>query len=192
MHTLICARCGAEFQHKNANVKTCSEKCRKARKRDQDILCKSGRSRTGQIEKCRYCGKSYTVEGTTQAFCSPKCRKANENRLKRAQAKTVPATCIICGCGFLTSKNSKSKTCGPVCLTKYKSALTSERELKRKLEAGASIAGLFSMPCPWAMPGKLGPGPEGVSWYSAQADPMTRGVWLEGNLETVRAKECAA
>lgn len=77
MHTLICARCGAEFQHKNANVKTCSEKCRKARKRDQDILCKSGRSRTGQIEKCRYCGKSYIVEGTTQAFCSPKCRKAN-------------------------------------------------------------------------------------------------------------------
>lgn len=49
-----------------------------------------------------------------------------------------------------------------------------------------------SIPCPWATPGKLGLGPEGVSWYSAQADPMTRGVWLEGNLETVRAKEVAA
>lgn len=192
MHTLTCARCGKEFQHENANVLTCSESCRKARKRDQDIRCKAGKGRTGQIATCKYCGKKFTVLGTTQKFCSQKCRKANENRLKRAQAKTVPATCIICGRGFLTSKNAKSKTCGPVCLTKYKSALTSERELKRKLEAGASIAGLFSMPCPWATPGNLGPGPEGVSWYSAQADPMTRGVWLTGNLETVRAKEVAA
>lgn len=189
MHALKCAHCGAKFEHKNPNVRVCSEKCRKARKRNQDIICKSGRSRIGHMEKCRYCGKQFMVAGTTQAFCSQKCRKANENRLKRAQDKTVPATCIICGCGFLASKNSKSKTCGAVCLTKYKSALTSERELKRKLEGGASIAGLFSMPCPWATPGKLGPGPEGSSWYSAQADPMTMGVWLTGNLETVRANE---
>jgi hypothetical protein len=48
------------------------------------------------------------------------------------------------------------------------------------------------MPCPWGTPGKLGAGPEGVSWYSAQADPMTRGIWMSGNLETVRARECAA
>lgn len=192
MHTLKCAHCGAKFEHKNPNVRVCSDKCRKARKRNQDIICKSGRSRIGHVEKCRYCGKQFMVNGTTQAFCSEKCRKANANRLYRAQEKTVPAVCIICGENFLTSKNSKSKTCGPVCLTKYKSALTTERELKRKLEAGASIAGLFSMPCPWATPGKLGPGPEGVSWYSAQADPMTRGVWLTGNVETVRDKEVAA
>lgn len=43
-----------------------------------------------------------------------------------------------------------------------------------------------AMPCPWATPGKLDAPEVGVSWYSAQADPMTRGVWLEGNLETVR------
>lgn len=49
-----------------------------------------------------------------------------------------------------------------------------------------------TMPCPWSTPGKLEAGPEGVSWYSAQADPMTRGVWLTGNFETVRAKEVAA
>jgi hypothetical protein len=53
-------------------------------------------------------------------------------------------------------------------------------------------AGKFGMPCPWATPGKLGSGPEGVSWYSAQADPMTRGIWMTGNLETVRAREVAA
>ena len=48
------------------------------------------------------------------------------------------------------------------------------------------------MPCPWATPGKLDVPEPGVSWYSAQADPMTRGIWLEGNVETVKAKEKAA
>lgn len=192
MHALKCAHCGAKFEHKNPNVRVCSEKCRKARKRKQDIICKSGRSRIGHMEKCRYCGKQFMVAGTTQAFCSQKCRKANENRLKRAQDKTVPATCIICGCGFLTSKNSKSKTCGAGCLTKYKSALTSERELKRKLEAGASMMGLFSMPCPWAT-GKLDTLPPGVkTWDCGDMDPLTNrcepGVWVDVR----EIKECAA
>lgn len=183
MHTLKCAHCGTKFEHKNPNVRVCSEKCRKARKRNQDIICKSGRSRIGHMEKCRYCGKQFMVAGTTQAFCSQKCRKANENRLKRAQDKTVPATCIICGCGFLTSKNSKSKTCGPQCLTKYKSALTSERELKRKLEAGASMMGLFAIPCPWKT-GKLDTmPPEVTTWDCGQMDPLTNrmeaGVWVD-------------
>lgn len=192
MHTLICVRCGKEFQHENANVLTCSEACRKARKRDQDIICKSGRGNIGRIVKCAYCGKEYEVLGTTQKFCSQKCRKANENRLTKSKQKNVPATCVICGKSFLTSKNAKGKTCSPECLSRYKSILTTERERQKKAERATNAFGEYCMPCPWATPGKLGSGPVGVSWYSAQADPMTLGVWLTGNLETVRAKEVAA
>ena len=175
MFTLTCAHCGAEFQHKNGNVRVCSEKCRKARKRAQDIICKSGRTRIGHAEKCRYCGKQFMVNGTTQVFCSEKCRKANANRLHRAQEKKVPATCVICNCEFLTSKNSKSKTCGPTCLTKYKSALTTARELKRKMEACASANGASSMPCPWEA-GQLDTLPAEVkSWDCPEMDPFGAG-----------------
>jgi predicted nucleic acid-binding Zn ribbon protein len=192
MHTLICVRCGKEFQNENPLRMTCSEECRKARKRDQDIICKSGRGNIGRIVKCAYCGKEYEVTGTTQKFCSQKCRKANENRLTRSKQKNLPATCIVCGKAFMTNKNAKGKTCGPECLNKYKSLLTTERERQKRAAMETNAFGEYCMPCPWATPGKLGAGPEGVSWYSAQADPMTRGIWLTKNLETVRAKEVAA
>jgi len=192
MHTLICVRCGKEFQNENPLRLTCSEECRRARKRDQDIICKSGRGNIGKMVKCAYCGKDYEVAGTTQKFCSQRCRKANENRLASARAKTVKAVCVICGQDFMTSKNSTAKTCGPACLSQYKSILTTELERKKKAERMGGLTADFAMPCPWATPGKLGAGPEGVSWYSAQADPMTRGIWMSGNLETVRAREAAA
>ncbi len=190
MHTLICARCGKTFEHKNKLALTCSEKCRRARKRDQDVICKSGRGNIGNMVKCAYCGREYEVTGTTQKYCSVHCRKANDRRLCKARENTIPATCIICGSGFLTSKNSTAKTCGPACLTRYKSILTTERERKKKADALNNCEA--AMPCPWATPGKLGSGPEGVSWYSAQADPMTRGIWMSGNVETIKAREAAA
>ena len=189
MPRTICAHCGKEFQHENINVLTCSEACRKARKRNQDIRCKAGLGRTGQIAECRYCGKKYTVTGTTQKFCSNKCRKGQENRLKRNNARTLKATCIICGQDFMTSPNTKAKTCGGECLLKYRSTLALERNKKARASVLTNAWGEYCMPCPWSTPGKLGTGPEGVSWYSAQADPMTRGIWLEGNVETRREQQ---
>jgi len=91
---------------------------------------------------------------------------------------------------------SLAKTCGdPKCRNAHKRAV--ERLRAKKVAAVRHIKSndpvmISDMPCPWATPGKLGSGPEGVSWYSAQADPMTRGIWVTGNLETVRARECAA
>jgi hypothetical protein len=187
-----CIQCGEEFAHKNPNMRLCSEACRKVRKQRQDALCKSGHSRTGQIEACRYCGKKYVVNGTTQAFCSMKCRKANEARLKRAQAKTHPATCIICGSNFMTSRNAKSKTCGPECLTKYKSRLTTERAIAQRQAAGIAAPGEYCMPCPWDARILDYLPPEVESWASASMDPMTNrlDVIVRVNIQEIR--ECAA
>lgn len=175
MHKMTCAHCGTEFEHENKNVMLCSDACRKARKRDQDIRCKSGRSIVGQIFKCRYCGKKYEVTGTTQKFCSTRCRKGQENRLKRNNSRTLPATCIICGQGFMTSPNTKAKTCGNECLQKYRSALTRDRAAAQKMAGQTNAFGEFCMPCPWATH-KLDTLPPGVSsWDDPIMDPLSAG-----------------
>lgn len=172
MHTIKCVQCGATFESGSRLTKTCSDPCRKARKRDQNIICKSGRSRTGTIETCRYCGKRYEVTSASQAYCSQRCRKNAENRLKRAAARTVPATCVICGKGFMTSKNAKGKTCSPECLTRFKSALTTEREAKKKAER--LDIGEYNFRCPFS----IGAMKSGISEYPdygcAQIDPFGR------------------
>lgn len=174
MHKLKCAHCGAEFEHANKNVITCSEACRKARKRNQDIRCKAGKGRTGHMGKCAYCGKEYLIQGTTQRYCSNKCRKGQENRQKRLNARTLKTTCIICGQEFMTSVNTKAKTCGGACLQTYKAFLTRER-FKTQREIGADNM-LDSMPCPWAT-GKLDTLPVGVtSWDCADMDPLGCGT----------------
>ena len=192
MHKMTCAQCGTEFEHENKNVIVCSEKCRKARKRDQDIRCKSGHGRTGQIASCRYCGKKYTVNGTTQKFCSPKCRKGQENRLKRNNSRTLPATCIICGQGFLTSPNTKAKTCGGECLQKYRSMLTRDRIASQKMAGQTNAFGEFCMPCPWEA-GKLDTLPPGVaSWDCAEMDPLSGGFPMITFSVPSTAREVAA
>jgi hypothetical protein len=91
---------------------------------------------------------------------------------------------------------SLAKTCGdPKCRNAHKRAVERLRAKKvaavRHIKTSDPVV-ISDMPCPWATPGKLGSGPEGVSWYSAQADPMTLGIWMSGNLETVRARSVAA
>lgn len=176
MHTTICAHCGITFEHANANVMTCSEACRKARKRNQDIKCKAGRGRTGQIATCKYCGRKYTVMGTTQKFCSPKCRKAQENRLKRNNARTLKTTCIICGKDFMTSPNTKAKTCGGECLLKYRGMLATERAKKARETGSMNAFGEYCMPCPWQTH-KLDTLPLGVTtWDCPEMDPLGCGT----------------
>lgn len=186
-----CAYCGRMFENENRNVMTCSEECRKARKKEQDIRCKAGKGRVGQIISCRYCGKKFAVNGTTQKFCSPKCRKAQENRLKRNNARTLKATCIICGREFMTSPNTKAKTCGGECLLKYRSTLAIERAKKAREAGVVNAFGEFCMPCPWETH-KLDTLPPGVSsWDDPIMDPMgcgTAKVMLKFETEVERRK----
>jgi hypothetical protein len=161
---------------KPALALTCSDKCRLARKRDIDILNKRGKGRIGNVERCPQCLKNFVVNGATQKYCCAKCRKRSENDLFRAAAKTQPATCSICGAAFLTSKNSKAKTCSPECLGRLRSAQTTERERRKKAEGYASVFGEFGMSCPWKTPGKLDSAdlPDGVTtWACPEMDPMT-------------------
>lgn len=116
-----------------------------------------------------------------------------DGRVKQIAASTI--TLEVWGERIKTSKESVAKMRDVVCtyhekymdLASHAKNSAISNSLLEKNENLRSV-----MPCPWATPGKLGAGPEGVSWYSAQADPMTMGVWLTGNLETVRAKEVAA
>jgi hypothetical protein len=121
-----------------------------------------------------------------------KCRKANEARLKRAKAKTHPATCIICGSNFMTSKNAKSKTCGHVCLNKYKSKLITERELKKKMEGTINAFNEYCMPCPWEARSLDYLPPEVDSWASASMDPMTNRLDVVVRVNIQEIRECAA
>ena len=165
----------AKEEHENKNVITCSETCRKARKRNQDARCKAGLGRTGRVAKCAYCGKKYVVSGTTQKYCSPKCRKGQDNRNKRNNARTLATTCIICGKGFMTSPNTKAKTCGKDCLLKYRSDLTVERYKAQKAQGAMNAWNEYMMPCPWDTH-KLATLPPGVtSWSDPIMDPLSGG-----------------
>lgn len=190
MHTLTCVQCGAKFEHASPLALTCSHKCRLARKRNQDILAKSGRGRVGTIDVCPQCGKKYVVEGTTQRYCSLRCRRRKEGETARNAAKTKPARCIVCGRDFLTSKNSKAKTCGKDCLIRYKSILTTERERQKKADAMSNCE--TSMSCPWKS-GKLDTMPLGVaSWSDPVMDPMSGGFPMITFSVPSTAREVAA
>lgn len=95
-------------------------------------------------------------------------------------------------------RSGTSKTCGKLpCMRAHKRAMAQKQYVPARVKALPSAprptpSTEYCMPCPWSTPGKLDVPEPGVSWYSAQADPMTRGVWLEGNLETVKAKRRAA
>ena len=125
--------------------------------------------------KCAYCGKKYVVSGTSQKYCSPKCRKGQDNRNKRNNARTLATTCIICGCEFMTSPNTKAKTCGRDCLLKYRSELTAESYKAQKTQGGMNVWNEYIMPCPWES-GYMTDLPPGVTaWSDPQMDPMSGG-----------------
>jgi hypothetical protein len=118
-------------------------------------------------------------------------------REKAKDKDKAPSRGLCPYCGERPIKvTSLAKTCGaPKCRNVHKRAV--ERLRAKKVAAVHHIKSnealvISDMPCPWATPGKLGAGPEGVSWYSAQADPMTLGVWMSGNLETKQGVRRAA
>ena len=179
-----CIQCGKEFESFNQR-KTCSEACRKARKRDQDMRCKNGRGRVGTVAVCPICGKKFTVKGTTQKYCSDKCCGRARTLTGVNNKRTVPATCIICGKDFLTSQNAKAKTCSKECATKYRSQKL-RQSAQRSVEAAKPQPGPWQHPmrCPWEDGLFDTPPAYGVSWMSAEADPMSAGwdaggVWVE-------------
>jgi len=188
-----CIECGAMFDSVNER-KTCSDECRRIRKNrySSNAHKKNGkkcRGIIGSTAECKMCGAKFKVRGSKQVYCGSQCaKKARSIREKKASRRET--TCSICGTVFMSSTKSIAKTCSYTC-----TAESRRRSMLAHYEENDFVQRYTpsdAMPCPWATPGKLGSGPEGVSWYSAQADPMTRGIWMSGNLETVRAREVAA
>ena len=171
-----CAHCGKPFDSYNARM-TCSEECKRARKRMQDGKCRSGGGKLGNTGKCEVCGKKYAITGTMQKYCSQKCGKRARVLSGVDTVKRIPATCIICGKPFMTSKSSMAKTCGKECAAKYRTA---------QVKASANVESTATRPqdywrhemnCPWEYALFDTQPAHGASWYGAEADPMTNGAW---------------
>lgn len=59
-----CVICGKEFVHKNPRAMTCSDECRLAKKRADNM----------NVEQvCVYCGKKF-IGSVSQTYCSDECR----------------------------------------------------------------------------------------------------------------------
>ena len=119
-----------------------------------------------------------------------------ETHRSKMSAKTKAKSRGICPyCGKAEIKRtSMAKTCGsPKCMSEHRRRVDRARhkltDHVAKHQPKSNKFGEFCMPCPWSTPGKLSVPEAGVSWYSAQADPMTRGVWITDNVETRREKQ---
>lgn len=186
-----CVQCGTEFVSHSGKL-TCSDKCRKARKRNQDIRCKSGKGVIGTKNTCQCCGKEFVMRAPGQKFCSDKCQNRQRVLSGADKIKNIPATCIVCGKEFLTARSSMAKTCGKECASIYRTS--------RMKESSANDASwgveptkywAHDMKCPWENGlFDMEPAP-GVSWYGAEADPMTLGAWT-GEMQHQRVEEVAA
>jgi len=192
----VCPECGNEFKPKHFNDKLCGPDCKalwaKRKHREASALARQRRPRplakSMQPRPCEICGDIFKPNSPNQRACSKvECRRG----VGGAMTVDSEVACVICGTKFLAKAGSYRKTCAdPAC----EFALNSQTQKanREKEKSAPKPPPDYGMPCPWATPGKLGSGPEGVSWYSAQADPMTRGIWVTGNLETVRARSVAA
>ena len=99
--------------------------------------------------------------------------------------------------------NSTAKTCGDSACVLQHDKVSSRARSKRQRAAAvtprpASILGKPSpgpwkhdMKCPWEHALFDQPPAPGVSWYSAEADPMTLGAWT-GEMQHQRVEEVAA
>jgi len=207
MEQNTCTICGAKYTRTYPRQVTClRDECRKAnalalarrhskKRRKREVAAKPWRV----VIKCRICGVEFLRERWNQNTCSDlACKKISNNWGSVRSSNLEPRECKCCGDTY--TPNSRNQIiCGKESCYRWRKNQGRGRQLRVEAATGdaaprptMATLGAFSMPCPWATPGKLGSGPEGVSWYSAQADPMTRGIWVTGNLETVRVREVAA
>ena len=187
--TKTCVVCGAKFEC-NTTRMTCSDACRKARKQAMDAKARHGKGRVGTTEVCPTCGKPFVVTGTTQRYCTERC--AYRARAAAVNENNIKSTCVVCGKQFLTSRNTKARTCGKACASALRGRKIRE-SAQRAFEAARPAPGPWQhdMRCPWEHCLFDTPPAYGVSWYGAGADPMTRGAWGCDAVET-RERRVAA
>lgn len=73
-----CVICKSSFRKFGAAI-TCSEKCRKVRKRERD-------ARVPVIAECDICGSEFRKLGTSKR-CSEECKRLNKNKYARGYSK---------------------------------------------------------------------------------------------------------
>lgn len=172
MRQMTCTHCGKVFDSPRGRT-TCSDACKKAHKYEQNKKRTPEASRLGAIIKCPVCEKFFKRTAVGQKYCCLGCQNRARNKSVAAKAKTIPATCCICGKPFLTSASTMARTCGKECLLKLRSRLAKERAADKKPYLKADDS--YCMPCPWESE-KLDTLPFGVtSWSDTIMDPLSGG-----------------
>lgn len=78
-----CVICGAEFETKRSNVKTCSEKCL-AEYMHAYYRNWARRTKTpNRVKICAVCGREFEPEHLNAFYCSGSCRKQGEAAIQR-------------------------------------------------------------------------------------------------------------
>ena len=167
-----CIVCGEEFLSPRGRT-TCSDKCKKAHKYEQNKKRTPEHRRHGAEAQCVMCGKSFLRATYNQRYCSVLCQTRGGGKYAAAKAKTIPAKCCICGADFMTSQSARARTCGKPCTLKLRSQLAKARDAAKKQAVKDDRP--FNMPCPWQT-GNLDTLPPGVaSWDCPEMDPMSGG-----------------
>ena len=189
MRKMTCTHCGKVFDSPRGRT-TCSDACKKAHKYEQNKKRTPEANRLGAIIKCPVCEKFFKRTAVGQKYCCLGCQNRARNKSVAAKAKTIPATCCICGKPFLTSASAMARTCGKECLLKLRSRLAKERAADKKPYLKADDS--YCMPCPWESH-KLDTLPYGVtSWSDPIMDPLSGGFPMRTFSVPNVAREVAA
>ena len=128
IRTLICERCGKEYQAKYSDRNKFCPDCRE--------IIKSTPKPPKPVKKisktCVVCGKEFQAYRKDAETCSPKCSAALRLKDYVPVTKTVEKSCVICGKKFTSNKHHFRKTCSDECSKILNSYAVEKMQANRK------------------------------------------------------------
>lgn len=126
MRVKKCLVCGKVFASSSYQKITCSEECRKIRKKTVQAKYYQKTFVRGRNEAkvCKYCGKEFTTCNNNHVYCTPECREAYYKQpLGRRTFE-----CAFCGNSF--EADARRKYCSAEC--RRNAEVSTKKRSKRK------------------------------------------------------------